>query len=918
LNKKLQKGLVAAVAATLSTGIVAPVYAASVETKSFDAQYAEAYNATVNAKTQKELTAARVLVDKLYADLPQDLKNLAATLSALLDPKQQTELVKLDKAIKLAEVSGKQADVNAAKALIVDMPEVWMKSFSSYMDGIQQPIMVKALEAAKKAQVSGLQVDFDAAKVAYDEIALVTNNDGVKSWVETALKAELDKVELLLLVNGVSAVNASTLTISGQGLGKLAKTDITIVGNAVTTLTASADGKTATVTLEGKLSPNSQTTVAVKDSKESKDYTVSNGYVVSTVTINTAAFDEDRANQSVSFRVNSESVNADLDYLALAGYSVTFVAVDSDNVAAPIFDNGAGGSSNTSTTGKLASGLAVGDYKIEAQVVGNGVTVVSNKATITITNLDADVAAINTVTFVNGGTDSTYDSAYYNSAVDALSATDFEMVSKTLVAGEKVGVYKVDATIGGVKSTLIDADFSVKSSNVAAVSVANIGTSANPIYVLTAESAGTATITVTAGKATTSYTFTVTNTARKVASVVPSKSRVDLVDANPTAVKVGLNTYDQYGDPIAIVSGTTAAAAAGTIAVDEVIPNGKLGTALVTGFDVATTTTDSIGYYSQTITPAAGNTGSGTVYFKDKNGVVLGSLIVNVSSVNNVSTSTLKIVTGTGRSSDNNLDFQNGDDSVVRYGIAKYNSEGIFVGYQDLSGYTIEVLDPTVVTASTLDSTGASSVAGLAGRRITTGIVGSMYINLTAQNISTASKSTSVVVRDASGNIIPNSFVVAVANVPFKISAVQFKTVPTIDYVGKQLKAGDVLSLTESNGDDIVSGITLNKTTSSKVRIAQAANAGIAIDDLYLDLDNNGLASAGDVKLGTVVVSATSDSNAALLGKVAVTGVGYVTSGLTSTATASLDKGTLLVKVQTNVADPTTSIAGTAITINVK
>jgi hypothetical protein len=214
LNKKLQKGLVAAVAATLSTGIVAPVYAASVETKSFDAQYAEAYNATVNAKTQKELTAARVLVDKLYADLPQDLKNLAATLSAILDPKQQTELVKLDNAIKAAEVSGKQADVNVATALIVDMPVVWKTSFSSYMDKIQQAVINKAVAAVTKAQASGVQADFDAAKALYEELLTVTNNDGVKSWVETALKAELDKVVVGVQVKSVTAVNAKSLKVA--------------------------------------------------------------------------------------------------------------------------------------------------------------------------------------------------------------------------------------------------------------------------------------------------------------------------------------------------------------------------------------------------------------------------------------------------------------------------------------------------------------------------------------------------------------------------------------------------------------------------------------------------------------------------------------------------------------------------------
>lgn len=265
MNKKLQKGLVAAVAATLSTGIVAPVYAASVETKSFDAQYAEAYNATVNAKTQKELTAARVLVDKLYADLPQDLKNLAATLSAILDPKQQTELVKLDNAIKAAEVSGKQTDVNVATALIVDMPTVWKTSFSSYMDKIQQAVINKAVAAVTKAQESGIQADFDAAKALYEELLTVTNNDGVKSWVETALKAELDKVVVAVKISSVTPVGAKKLEVKFNQPVDTTKAVITVKKGSVATnlekVTFSADKTSATIETTTKLTKTDTNTL---------------------------------------------------------------------------------------------------------------------------------------------------------------------------------------------------------------------------------------------------------------------------------------------------------------------------------------------------------------------------------------------------------------------------------------------------------------------------------------------------------------------------------------------------------------------------------------------------------------------------------------------------------------------------------
>jgi hypothetical protein len=346
LNKKLQKGLVAAVAATLSTGIVAPVYAASVETKSFDAQYAEAYNATVNAKTQKELTAARVLVDKLYADLPQDLKNLAATLSAILDPKQQTELVKLDNAIKAASVSGKQADVNVARALIVDMPTVWKNSFSSYMDGIQQPIINKAVEAAKKAQTSGLKADYDAALALYNDLLTVTNNDGVKAWAEVALKAELDKAAKLEVVS-VKAISSTEAVVTfSSEVAAVSEDNFDVVDSNVTVIEAElgSNKKEVTLTFNETLEDNENYVIEVQGVKNligntvAADATVELEYVVEDVTkvqltktsfiVGDNILDEVKVTDETGREVSSDEL-ADL-----YGYTIEFSTTNNDFIDA--------------------------------------------------------------------------------------------------------------------------------------------------------------------------------------------------------------------------------------------------------------------------------------------------------------------------------------------------------------------------------------------------------------------------------------------------------------------------------------------------------------------------------------------------------------------------------------------------------
>jgi hypothetical protein len=234
LNKKLQKGIVAAVAATMGTGIVAPVYAASAETTDLAGKYAKAYEATANAKTQKELTEARKLVDALYAQVkgtPDEY--LATTLSSLLDPVQQKELLKLDEAIKAAEAKATQVNVNAARALIVDMPEVWKNAFSSYIDTIQNEIITSAVEAIEAAVASGVQADLDAANALYNELLTVTNNDGVKSWVETALKAELDKVVVAPKVASSAAIGAKKLEVKFNQVVDTTKAAVTVKKGSV-------------------------------------------------------------------------------------------------------------------------------------------------------------------------------------------------------------------------------------------------------------------------------------------------------------------------------------------------------------------------------------------------------------------------------------------------------------------------------------------------------------------------------------------------------------------------------------------------------------------------------------------------------------------------------------------------------------
>lgn len=264
MNKKVQKGLVAAVAATMGASVVAPTAFAASQTQnvSLDAQYAEAYTATAKAlesKAQKDLTAARVLVDALYNTVKGTANEfLATTLSSILDPAQQVKLVAFFDAMGKAEVTGKQADINAAQALIIDMPQVWRNSYSTAMDAIQQKLIDKVVEATKKAQTTASEVDKAAAQTLLDEVKTVTNNEGVLAWTK-AYQTELDKVVTKLQVASVNAISLNQIQVTfNRAVDSTSATNVSNYKIGSTALSStngsianlSADGKTVTITLD--------------------------------------------------------------------------------------------------------------------------------------------------------------------------------------------------------------------------------------------------------------------------------------------------------------------------------------------------------------------------------------------------------------------------------------------------------------------------------------------------------------------------------------------------------------------------------------------------------------------------------------------------------------------------------------------
>lgn len=266
MNKKVQKGLVAAVAATMGASIVAPaVQAATVDLAT---QYAEAYAAyekAAKSKDQKDLTEARALLDALYARVKGTKEEyLATTLTSLLDPVQQSkfEFIIQVAGTKVEEVE--QKNINEGKYNFNNLSKTWQKWFESYssaLDTVQQGYYEHVLNLVKNAKT---QAELDAAKVKFADLMTMNHSDQVKAVYESTIKAEIEIAQkvigelALVQVESVSAVNNTTFEINvalkeAVAAEKLQGTKLTLKGaTEVTASFTKVDGKVAVYTVDNK------------------------------------------------------------------------------------------------------------------------------------------------------------------------------------------------------------------------------------------------------------------------------------------------------------------------------------------------------------------------------------------------------------------------------------------------------------------------------------------------------------------------------------------------------------------------------------------------------------------------------------------------------------------------------------------
>ncbi|TPV45822.1 S-layer homology domain-containing protein [Bacillus dicomae] len=462
-------------------------------------------------------------------------------------------------------------------------------------------------------------------------------------------------------VTDVKVSEPAKLTLTGTGLDKLSADDVTLEGDKAVAIEANADGTSAVVTLGGKVAPNKELTVKVKN----QSFVTKFVYEVKKLAVEKLTFDDDRSGQAIAFKLNDEKGNADVEYLNLASHDVKFVANNLDGSPANIFEDG----KSTSSTGKLGVGLSHGDYKVEVQVTKRGGLTVSNTGIITVKNLDTPASAIKSTVFA---VDADKNGVVYG---NKLTGKDFKLNSQTLVVGEKAQIHNVVATIAGEDKVVDPNSISIKSSNSGIISVVN--------NYITAEAAGEATLTIKVGDVTKEVKFKVTTDSRKLKSVKANPDKLQVVQGK--TLPVTFVTTDQYGDPFG----------ANTAAIKEVLP--KTGVVAEGGLDVVTTDSGSIGTKSIGVT--GNEVGEGTIHFQNGNGETLGSLYVNVTE-GNVAFKNFELVSKVGKygeSPDSKLDLNVAN--TVEYQLSKYTSDRVYSDPENLEGYVVESKNPAVAEA---------------------------------------------------------------------------------------------------------------------------------------------------------------------------------------------------------------------------
>ncbi|USK70054.1 hypothetical protein [Peribacillus asahii] len=613
------------------------------------------------------------------------------------------------------------------------------------------------------------------------------------------------------VVEAISTDNVTTLTITGAGLNNLKAEDITVEGNKVATYNATSS-KSATVTLENNLPANTDVKVKVKDSISVRDYSVTYNFHPKAVAVQAATYDDDTKGQKLT--ITADGVATSIDYLRSAGYTIEFNTFDTDGDSANI---SLFGSASASADGRFQDAvLPSGDYTAQVTISNGSTILTSEKASISVKNLDKVATAINSYELTNNA--------------------GFVQNSSTLVFRETATLSKVNISVGPSLAELAPGSFEIKSSDETVV-VANSATG-----VLTAQGLGTAKVTITVGQVTKEITVTVKGEARKAKKATPviNPTKALIGTTSPSTNKVKIT--DQYGDPV--VSATTGVFVHYPINID-----GYATTYTTVGGEELNTSGTINGEVAIPLAGATTAEQTGLVLLKNTDRDIIGGFTVTTTEVRNIASLKLEY-SEVSESKDDYINAELASDDTISYKISQYTSENVFngdLGIGDLTGYKV-IFYGKVISVNG-DTTGNYDLKA-----------NDATIDVAIEGAGT----TDLAVFKPNGMLVDKK-TITVAKDTAKIISVDWKSTPIINYTSN-LNYKTVLDITEGAGstDDIVKGITLTAPVLNKIRIAESANTsarGFTDGDLYIDKNANGVSDNGDRLIGklayTISPSAT-------------------------------------------------------------
>lgn len=676
----------------------------------------------------------------------------------------------------------------------------------------------------------------------FEPNATVTRAEAAAFLHRTEVPAErVDVNNGKFAVTGVTATNATTLTVKGTALAGLKAEDITVEGNTVSSVTVAEDGKSATVKLANPIVHDTTTKVTVNG----KEFEVS--YKIEATGVKIAEgqfFDDDTEKQFIKILVDGKGVTA--QELITAGYTVEFEAFDKRNggAAVNIFRDNA----NTSTTGELKDDLtgelgtnASKDYYVTVTLTRGSDVMVSPSTKITVKNLDSAADSItNSVIEVKSN-------ATFNST--------FTLASSTLAAGDTAKFTELHASVGGKKEVVkleeLGSMYSVKSSDESVISVDK------STYELTAEGPGSATITVTYGGATYTKTLTVKSEKRKIATAKLNKTSVN-VGKNTAPGNFKVQIVDQYGDPVNVTAETHFTVHSS----DETVAKGVIDP--VPSID---------GRLEYTVTVDGVDTGTADFIIRNEAGTRIGpSVRVNVTENVTISKYTLTVdnaisggdVTkvkdagGTDATKNNistDATIDTGDEKYVKIDVKAFNSAN-----QELPAPKAGTdFDVTAINASDSDVLAEGFGNILESKGV---FQEDDYLIVKAgSNDGTVT----ITITDKNNSNVKQTIKLTVTDKGVAVTKVAFKNVPTVNYA-TTLNYEDFLSYTKAGGtaDPRISGLTLSRTYTQAVRLNTGVPAGVTtnlsnVDALYIDLNGDGTHTDGEPIVGYVGMATTGD-----------------------------------------------------------